>query len=105
MDAETAVVAGAGEADEDAEFGRGPLRRWGGAVGAEGVGGEALEGEELWGKEGVSRLGMSEEDRGGVIGKELLEYKRKAKGWVPCFWSRCLLPTSWSSGRLRCVRA
>lgn len=47
MDAQTAVIAGAGEADEDAEFGGGPLRGRGGAVGAEGVGGKALEGEEL----------------------------------------------------------
>ena len=41
------MVARACEADEDAEFGGGPL--WGGrgAVGAEGVGGSALEGEEL----------------------------------------------------------
>ena len=60
MYAQAAVVAGAGEADEDAEFGGGPL--WGGgrAVGAEGVGGEALEGEELWERVslGGGRAGM-----------------------------------------------
>lgn len=44
------MVARAGEADEDTEFGRGPLWGGGGAVGAEGVGGEALEGEELGGR-------------------------------------------------------
>lgn len=51
MYAEPAVIPGASEADEDAEFGGGPLGGGRGAVGAEGVGGEALEGEELWGWE------------------------------------------------------
>lgn len=39
--------ARAGEADEDAEFGGGPLRRGGAAVGAPVVGGGFLDGEEL----------------------------------------------------------
>lgn len=74
MHAEAAVVAGAGEADEEADLGARPsgkggvrggwlvegwegeiLRRGGGAVGAEAVGGELLEGEELRERGGVSR--------------------------------------------------
>lgn len=50
------MQAGACEADEGAEFGGGPLRGWGRAVGAGGVGGEFLEGEEL----GGLRFGVSE---------------------------------------------
>ena len=44
MHAETTVDTGTGEADEGAEFGRGPL--WGGsiAINAGGIAGELLEG-------------------------------------------------------------
>ena len=41
--------ASAVEAEEDAEFGRGPLWGGGGAVDAGGVAGESLEAEELGG--------------------------------------------------------
>ncbi len=47
MHAQTAVQAGAREADEGAEFGGGPLRGGGGAVDAGGVSGTFLEGREL----------------------------------------------------------
>lgn len=47
------MQAGAGEADEGAEFGGGPLRGRGGAVAASGVTGEFLEGEELDGRVSV----------------------------------------------------
>jgi hypothetical protein len=45
--AETAVDAGAGETDEDAEFGGCPLRGGGAAVAAAVVGGGFLDLEEL----------------------------------------------------------
>ena len=47
MYAEATVDAGTGEADESAEFGRGPLWGRGVAVDACGVTREFLEGEEL----------------------------------------------------------
>ncbi len=47
MHAQAAVEARAGEADEGAEFGGGPLRGRGGAVAAGGIARGFLEGEEL----------------------------------------------------------
>ncbi len=53
MHAESAVQAGACEADEGAEFGGGPLRGGGGAVDALAVAGAFLEGGELMGEKWV----------------------------------------------------
>ena len=63
MHAEAAVEAGAGEADEGAEFGGGPLWGGGGAVDAGFVGGEGLKFEELKGR----RVGLAD--------------LRRRKGW------------------------
>lgn len=75
------MEAGAGEADEGAEFGGGPLGGGGGAVDAGGVGGAFLEGEELGGGWGlVGSWSYEREDRSGRI---------------PCSWFRGRLPTYW----------
>lgn len=47
MHAEAAVQASAGETDEGAKFGGGPLRGWSGAIAADGIWGAFLEGSEL----------------------------------------------------------
>lgn len=48
VDTKTTVYAGAGEADEDTEFGGCPLRRWRAAVAADVVFGFFLKGGELY---------------------------------------------------------
>ena len=71
MDAEAAVDAGTGQADEDAELGRGPLRGGRAAVAADIVLGFGLDGDELDAR--------AKERKGGAVSKlsEQREHDRR----------------------------
>ena len=82
------MQAGACQADEGAEFGRGPLRGWGGTVNAGCVSGAFLQGCELQGyrSEGIDLVGG---ERGtlvlvsGSTSHILLDFVC-ANGWADC---------------------